>query len=513
MTVTGWPARAPRAPDASPAPDPRPEIEWLIDNAQAYASLLDAIRVARRSVWIAQLALDADCVAHARDGGADENVLDALLVAASRLEVDVRVLLNATLLLDTARPLQRSLDARPSGDRIRVRGVRRFPQLLHAKIVIIDGSHAFLLGSPFANGYWDDSTHRPVDARRPVRELGGRPVHDVSVRVAGAAVRQLERVFRELWQSAAPEGATEIDHREHSPAHGAQGAPPRIVCTAPRGALRTRPEGSTEILDALLDGIGRARSLIYIEHQYLSARPVVAALADALRREPALELVMVLNQNPDVTAYRRWQNARLREHGLLEHPRAGVFGLWSAARSLERGGVTVVNQIFVHSKAVIIDDAWAMLGTANLDGVSLHSYGDDFAGPIMRRVFRDVRNFDVNVVSDSPRCTRSITDLRERLWGEHLGLSRARLAKRPREGWLATWRARARDFTSALNGGALPAKSGGLRAHVLPFSHQPTPRRQLAAAGVRLGAGLDIRFDPSWLEVHCSPGWVRNMFA
>ena len=39
---------------------------------------------------------------------------------------------------------------------------------------------------------------------------------------------------------------------------------------------------------------------------------------------------MVLNQNPDVTAYRRWQNARLAESGLLAHPRVGVFALWSA---------------------------------------------------------------------------------------------------------------------------------------------------------------------------------------
>ena len=42
--------------------------------------------------------------------------------------------------------------------------------------------------------------------------------------------------------------------------------------------MGSAPAGTTGILDACLEGIATARSLIYIEHQYLSARPVVAAL-------------------------------------------------------------------------------------------------------------------------------------------------------------------------------------------------------------------------------------------
>src|SRR5687768_9831838 len=43
---------------------PAESIEWLIDNAVAYARLLQAVRGARRSVRITQLALDADCIAY-----------------------------------------------------------------------------------------------------------------------------------------------------------------------------------------------------------------------------------------------------------------------------------------------------------------------------------------------------------------------------------------------------------------------------------------------------------------
>src|SRR6185436_5834211 len=139
-----------------------------------------------------QLAFDADCIAYAKDDSAPAAggtiLAESLVAAVVRAPIDVRILLNATLLLDTARPLRRFFAARlaalnPILGTVRVRGLSRFPQLLHCKMVIVDGREAFLLGSPFANGYWDDSRHRPVDTRRPLRELGGRPLHDVSVRL------------------------------------------------------------------------------------------------------------------------------------------------------------------------------------------------------------------------------------------------------------------------------------------------------------------------------------------
>ena len=166
-------------------------VDWLIDNAAAYDAVFDAIGRARRSVWISQLALDADCRVHQSvspekppaDMG-EPLLVGAIVQASTERAVDVRVLLNASLLLDTARSL-RAFVRRAGASGIRVRGVSRFPQLLHAKIVVVDQREAFLLGSPFVNGYWDDVAHRPVDSRRPARELGGRPLHDVTVRLTG----------------------------------------------------------------------------------------------------------------------------------------------------------------------------------------------------------------------------------------------------------------------------------------------------------------------------------------
>ncbi|MEO6235589.1 MAG: phospholipase D-like domain-containing protein [Vicinamibacterales bacterium] len=496
--------------------------EWLIDNASAYERLLHAIGEARVSVWMTQLAFDADCIAHGASPDADIKLSEAILAAVTRAPVDVRIVVNSSFLLDTARPLRRFFDGRLAAlgaarGAIHVRGISDFPRLLHAKVVIVDGTHGFLLGSPFVNGYWDDPQHAPADTRRPARELGGRPLHDVSVCVTGGAVGQLEGVFAEIWNGASVDlGSNRAGPQDDAlipgGAHHIPAGAIRVVTTSGRRLYRHRPLGSTGILDALLDGISRASDLLYVEHQYLSARPIVAALSAALERAPGLELIVVLNQNPDVTAYRTWQTDRLSDSGLLAHPRVGLFALWNSAPGATAGSPMRLNQVFVHSKVVTVDDQWGSVGSANLDGASLHSYGDDFSSRLGRRVFRHVRNLDVNLVLDETGSagTGALRALRTRLWSEHLGMPATDAVTRPPGGWLSLWRARAAANVAALN--RSPA-AAGLRGFVLPYSARATPSAQLAD----LGVGIDPRrihvcFDPGWLEVHCSPNWVRNMF-
>jgi phosphatidylserine/phosphatidylglycerophosphate/cardiolipin synthase-like enzyme len=285
------------------------------------------------------------------------------------------------------------------------------------------------------------------------------------------------------------------------------------------------------MLAELLAGIARARRFIYVEHQYLTSRPIVAALVGALRREPGLEILIVLNQNPDLTAYRAWQNERLEEHALLRHPRVGVFTLWSTDEDPEREGVTRINQLFIHSKVIVIDDEWAAVGTSNLDGVSMGDYGDDFAGSLGRRVFRGVRNVEVNVVIEAGAqeglsleddyCVshaEAIVRLRERLWREHLGADKE-LPERAERGSLAIWRKAARENVRIL--ASLCAERSTSPAfgqprmvgHLLPYSDCSFPREQLADVGVPLDPeSLVLCYNPTWFGVFASLHWVRNIF-
>jgi phospholipase D1/2 len=502
------PRRAPAGLDERAAN----EATWLIDNAEAYRAIVAALRGARETICISQLALDADCMASDLEpsGSASSRRTTIVheLLAAGRRGVAVRVLLNASLLLDTVKPLRLHLAAAGADQRrIRVRGVSDFPRLLHAKMVIVDDETAILVGSPFANGYWDDRRHLPADARRPVRELGGRPVHDVSTQVTGPIVGALCTAFAEMWNGATDVAGDDRDRLCAHPGAGTDAQAMRVVRTAPG-------DGPMEILPALLEGIAGARRLVYIEHQYMSARPVVDALERALARHHALEVIVLLNQNPDVTAYRGWQNARLRESGLLEHPRAGLFALWTSAMDARRRRRRL-NQVFVHSKVVAIDDRWALVGSANLDGISLHSYGDDFSGAIGRRIFRAVRNFDVGVVVDAAggaTAARQVRGLRSALWREHLGAAFHETHGRPTGGWVPFWRALARRNADELGKQHASLFING--PFILPYSTRSTPRAQLADTGVVFAPStIELCFEPSWLEVHFSPNWVRNMFG
>jgi phosphatidylserine/phosphatidylglycerophosphate/cardiolipin synthase-like enzyme len=507
-------ARTAAWPESQAGTWPADRATWLLDNADAYRAIVAAVRRARETICISQLAIDADCVAYdaeptAAARGTSTTIVHELLDAARR-GVVVRVLLNSSLLLDTVKPLRAHLAAAgAAARRIRVRGVSAFPQLLHAKMVLADDDTAILIGSPFANGYWDDAHHAPIDARRPMRELGGRPVHDVSTQLGGPVAHALRAAFAAMWN-----GATDLADGDRDALHIAPEDTPARHGSAMR-VVRTAPgDGPMEILPALLDGIARARWLIYIEHQYLSARPVVDALVRALARHRSLEVVVVLNQNPDVTAYRGWQNARLRESGLLAHPRVGLFTLWTSAMEAPRRRRRL-SQVFVHSKVVAIDDRWALLGSANLDGVSLHSYGDDFSSALGRRIFRGVRNFDVGVVVDAQPGGEAADDvrrLRAALWHEHLGSSFHQAAARPAGGWLPLWRSIARRNADELGKArATPFLDGPF---ILPYSTRSSPRAQLADIGVLFAPeAIELCFEPSWLEVHLSPNWVRNMFG
>jgi phosphatidylserine/phosphatidylglycerophosphate/cardiolipin synthase-like enzyme len=518
----------------------RPGTEWLIDNAEVYGPLLESLHGARRSIHIAQLAFDADCAAYSRDSptgvpSRDAVIAETLVDLATGHAPEIRILLNATWILNTARPLRKYFAAcGVSAKRIQVRGMSRFPHFMHAKLVLIDGREAFLLGSPFVNSYWDDGSHIPFEPRRPLRELGGRPLHDVSLRLRGRVVSELEAMFEKLWKSS-ERGKRSAMARTAAPVASvasvvlsASVTGSRLVCDAPPGVLPGVPDRAMHMLTEILAGIARARRFIYIEHQYLTSRPIAAALATALQLVPQLEIIIVLNQNPDLTAYRGWQNAQLSERGLLAHPRVGVFALWSTDAHPNRPGITRISQLFIHSKVLIVDDEWAAAGTSNLDGVSMGDYGDDFASALGRRVFRGVRNVEVNVIIDAQDAhdvshgrnaplvreeeSHTIIALRERLWHEHLGPS---MRKRVEGGWLALWREAAARNVHALAARIASSNDGERRVdgNVLPYSTCANPRDQLAELGIHpRTASLELCYNPTWLSVHVSPHWIRNIF-
>ena len=304
---------------------PGDSVEWLVDNAKTYDAVLRAIGSARDSIWISQLAFDADCVAHGERAADATSLLGAIIDGSRRSAtrrthsgerepsarhrdgVAARHACHARRRVTSkVRGIQSisAVAAREAADRRRTGGVR-------ARLTFRE----WILGLT--------SGHRPVDARRPMRELGGRPLHDLSMRVTGLGGprtrRYLRRVVERRSAKAECAGPSASGHA-CAAVSGTQvpGNSMRAISTVPRGVLPRSPRrDATEILSAMERGIRRARSLLYIEHQYLRARASWCAHSSRRwRARRRFEVIVVLNQNPDVTAHHRgWQNARLSEAG------------------------------------------------------------------------------------------------------------------------------------------------------------------------------------------------------
>ena len=126
-------------------------------------------------------------------------------------------------------------------------------------------------------------------------------------------------------------------------------------------ALPIARNGERSIARAYSKVLGQARSLVYVEDQYLWSTEVVETFAEALTRAPELRMVFVIPQFSEQDGrFTRPPNLAGRErplHALLEAggERVAVYGLEN-----DEG-----KPIYVHAKACVIDDKWACIGSDN----------------------------------------------------------------------------------------------------------------------------------------------------
>jgi phosphatidylserine/phosphatidylglycerophosphate/cardiolipin synthase-like enzyme len=195
------------------------------------------------------------------------------------------------------------------------------------------------------------------------------------------AVGDAEFVFRERWEDPAPLTRNPLNRlrdtitrQDVSP----RPLPPQCPDPAPCGAhavqlLRTypyrrsgysfAPDGERSIARAYRKVLPRARSLVYLEDQYLWSAAVVAALARALRDSPGLRLIAVIPRFPD-------------QDGRLSLP-PNLIGRIKALELLHRAAADRVavygieNQagtpVYVHAKVCVVDDTWAIVGSDNFN--------------------------------------------------------------------------------------------------------------------------------------------------
>jgi phospholipase D1/2 len=255
----------------------------------------------------------------------------------------------------------------------------------------------------------------------------------------------------------------------------------RKVVQAARTAWKGNHQ--TSIRDAMINCIRAAQAFIYIENQFFisdcgvdqngtkssSTNPIVAELANAIGQaiyaERAFHVWLVLPEHPEGkmedagTIGQTWwaQQSIKRARGSLIHrinativaknkkkwgieqpttnngislqlASHGMLNEWKKYLTVLNvrnygktdAGKVVSEMIYVHSKLTIVDDAVAIIGSANINDRSLNGDGDtEIAAVIV-----DDAQASVTDVGGEVKCiTRQFAkDLRKKLWQKHLGM-------------------------------------------------------------------------------------------
>lgn len=426
-------------------------VEFLVDGEAAFAALLDAIRRAEGSLTLLQLLFKADFRASFDERTERTGRLADALVEADARGVRVRVLMNENLAVRDDVDEVKAFFAR-AGSEVVVRGAPSAFNVMHAKLLLVDGEEAIVIDPPLEQRFWDTRDHPLEDE---ARRGPGQPIHCVSARLRGPCVRDVAEAVNRLWGEMVEDAPPPRVPAVPAPA-GRETV--QVTLTLPRESAAGAPGGETGILESYERALAAARDFVFVETQYFTSETFTESLRAALEANRGLQAIVLLNEHVDIPLYDRWQDARLERLGVPDHPRLGVYSLWTPGW---RDGRFRVRPVYVHSKTGIADDAWATVGSANLDGISLDratEFGRD-----------DERNVDLNLALldgvDGHPATGAVARFRRDLWAEHLGIPADALARRPADGWLALFREAAEANLRALRAGEREMRGRLLPVH------------------------------------------------
>jgi phosphatidylserine/phosphatidylglycerophosphate/cardiolipin synthase-like enzyme len=176
------------------------------------------------------------------------------------------------------------------------------------------------------------------------------------------------------------------------------------------------PDGERSVARAYAKAFGRARSLIYVEDQYLWSAVVAQGIADALRRSPELHVIAVVPRYPEADGRVSGPPARLGQLEAMRILREAAPGRVEVFDLENAHGVP----IYVHAKVCVVDDVWLTCGSDNFNRRSWTNDSELTCAVIDHtRDDREPRQLD----GDGDGARRLPRDLRLEVWAEHLGRS------------------------------------------------------------------------------------------
>ena len=135
------------------------QVSILPDGELACLSMIDAIKLATKTIHLIQLDFEPDFIATFVGTAPQLTLVDAFKQASDR-GVKIRFLLNENEAADSIPKLQTAFAGAANIELagLKISLLKGFG-VLHAKGMFIDSSIAFIDGLPFKQGYWDTQSH------------------------------------------------------------------------------------------------------------------------------------------------------------------------------------------------------------------------------------------------------------------------------------------------------------------------------------------------------------------
>lgn len=291
----------------------------------------------------------------------------------------------------------------------------------HQKILIVKGNEG-LIG--FCGGVDFNSDRIVSIARQP-----GSPMHDVHCRIDGSAALDLLKIFTDRW----------TDHPDSPAIDKAKGTlrgltPPtaakkgdqyvQIGRTFGNGSKHAgiksvtgksfytfAPSGERTAEKLIHHAVEQATRFIYVEDQYLADMNMSNKL---LAQLPNIERLIILIPHPSLNDHPNiWRFQKHFVDNLGGSPKVVVCYLKEAFAAVDPKVVLPSTvRTYVHAKMWVIDDKFAIIGSANC---GQRSYTHD--SEVVAGIYDESK--------DSPCTVHFAHDLRMRLWADHLQLKKA----------------------------------------------------------------------------------------
>ena len=351
------------------------DVTLLIDGDMAYPDMLASIAGATESIWLSVYIFKQDDIG---------TRFIAALTEAHQRGVKVRVLVDEIGMGLARRAADRKLAQAGIATARFIPQTFRFLPLInlrnHRKIMIVDRRIGYIGGMNICRNY---------------RETSTAPIRDLHFRVAGPVIVQLMRIFEEDWRFATGE-SVELIEPQFDEARGAKPVYARVIDDGPDNAYQ-------RTLWIILGALAVSQKSVRILTPYFLPNDILRhALEVCALRGVTVEVVVPRRTDIAIVDYAMAaQFENLLEHGIRLYYSRGPFD---------------------HSKLMVVDGVWTLVGSSNWDQRSLRlnfeanleAYDADLAGGLERH-FGEKRDAARPILLDEVKAWRWARRLRNNL--------------------------------------------------------------------------------------------------